>query len=289
MARTVDPAGPSSLLTTVPAVGRLGLRNRRSAEGVHVTIDHDGRWDSPLAPVGPGLAALVCDSATGIAVSLLDEHARISTALLTVDLLGPIPARGEIEAVARVETDGEIPPVGDGDFVATTAVLRDGRGQEFGRAIGWWARRPPLASGHSYGALPIPAVVPLPAASTDDPLRESLGLSGLERGPDTIAFRLDEVGNLINRLATLHGGVGALLAQVAAVAAVDAVPPPRVLSMSCHYHRAAGVDGGPVIVRGEVTRRGRTTAVATGTIDTPDGRPALVTTVTMALTPDSAR
>lgn len=269
-------------LAEVPAIATLGLRCRVSDEGVHVTVEHDGRWESALGPVGPGLAALVADSASGTAVALVDRQVRLSTTALTLDLFGAPPGSGVVEAVARVEgaRPGPVAPLGSapGDFVAAIADLRDGTGRTFGRATSWWARRP--------GGPPLRVAEPPPGPEAGEPadaLSRTLGLDGLLRGDGTVAFRLVRVGDLCNRSYTLHGGVGALLAQLAAVASLDpGTRVPQVLSLSVEYHRAAGTDGGPVHVTGTRVRQGRTSAVARGEIATADGRPALVATATIA-------
>jgi acyl-coenzyme A thioesterase PaaI-like protein len=274
-------------LPHVPASAALELCIRRTEGAVYVALDADDRWESPLAPAAPGLAALVADAATGSAVALLDGEAVISTALLTVELLA-VPRGGVISAVAHVDGGrGELLPDGHSAYVAATAVLRDGHGIEFGRALGWWARRPRRDAPLPQRPTPPPATTSGASGSTSggDPLSRTLGLEGVTRDESGVGFRLASVGELRNRSDTLHGGVGALLAHHAAVASVDAGPAvPEVLSLSTHYHRAAGTDGGPVQVRGSRIRRGRTSAVAVGEVLAADGRPALTTTVTMALT-----
>lgn len=282
MASSAETAPARDGLPDVPATAYLGLRTWRSAEGVHVAVDDDGRWESPLAPAAPGLAAVVADAATGFSVTLLDDEVVISTALLTIELLA-WPRGGMICAVAQVQSGrGEALADGFGTYVAATATLRDGDGYAFGRATSWWARRPRREERTRART----AAPPAPAGNAADPLSRTLGLGAVTRDADGITFEMAAVGELRNRSDTLHGGVGALLAHHAAVAAIDPGPEfrPEVLSLSTHYHRAAGTDGGPVQVRGSSVRRGRTSAVATGEVAAPDGRPALTTTVTMALT-----
>ena len=185
-----------------------------------------------------------------------------------------------------------------GDYVLATAVVRDGGGLEVARATSWWALRGTRAETPVAAAVPVAAGAPVdtllaspgtagaPAGDglAGTPLGRSLGLVPAALGPgDDVAFALAEVGELRNRSGTLHGGVGALLAQLAAVSTVDdGATRPDVLSLTCHYLRAAGAGNAPVRITGSLVRRGRTSAVARGVVVADDGREAMLATVTMA-------
>ena len=267
--------------TTAPAVpvtARLGLEVTATPVGVEVAVDLDGRWDAGDTVCLPGVAALLCDAATGSAVAVADPSRSISTALLSLDITG-VPRDGRLRAIATTD-------VARGDYVRATAVVRDGGGLEVARATSWWARRerrpaPPPGPAADRAA-PRRAAADTGLGAT--PLGRWLGLVPAPVAPgDDVAFALADVGELRNRSGTLHGGVGALLAQLAAVRAVDdGVTRPDVLSFTCHYLRAAGTATTPVHVSGARVRRGRTSAVASGVVHAHDGRAAMLADVTVA-------
>jgi uncharacterized protein (TIGR00369 family) len=266
-------------LRTVPLMARLGLSARATDAGVEAEVELDERWGGTTATA---LAALLCDSATGSAVALLEPDRMISTVVLNVETIAPPPRSGLLRALAR--TAGR-----RGDFVFATSSVRAADGTEFAHATSWWAVRGPRPQ-----APPPPTVsaVPHPGTAVPDPAGSAvaryLGLGKFTRADGEVSFDLTEIGALRNRSGTLHGGVGALLAQLAAVHAVDdGTRVPEVLSMTCAYLRAAA-GSGPVRISGSRIRRGRTTAVADATVAAPDGRPAMRATVTMDLGPDGS-
>jgi uncharacterized protein (TIGR00369 family) len=282
---------------------------------VEVDVDHTGDVVARLgiddrlraAPglTGAGLVAMLADCILGTDAALRGR-ARIATAVLTVDFVGHPPESGSIRAVSGEHG------VRAG-YLLTTAGIRDAGDAEVARVNGWFALRegPPVPQrAVPQRAVPQPAVaepiVPAPTAPagrppeaaspesaavpaggdpTASPLGRTLGLTSFTRGPDqAVAFELPHVGRLINSGGTLHGGVAALMASVAALATLGDEARPDVLSMTCHYLRAAGTDGGPVRVTGRQIRRGRTSAVVQGEVLAADGRPAMHTVVTTALT-----
>ena len=244
-----------------------------------------------------GLVAMLADCILGTDAALR-ARARIATAVLTVDLVGSPPETGLLTAVSG-DTGRRA------GYLHTTAGIRDGADIEVARVNGWFAARggPPVPS--SPVAVPPPPVVPpvepagrsaqvAPPAEgaaapsgadlTATPLGRTLGLASFTHGPDgTVAFELPHVGRLTNSGGTLHGGVAALMASVAALATLGSDVRPEVLSMTCHYLRGAGGDGRPVRVTGRQVRRGRTSAVVQGDVLASDGRPAMHTVVTTAL------
>jgi acyl-coenzyme A thioesterase PaaI-like protein len=236
---------------------------------------------------GAGLVAMLADCVLGTDAALR-ARSGIATVVLTVDLVGHPPETGLLRAVSG-------PSGHRAGYLHTTADVRDGAGAEVARVSGWFAVR---------GGPAVPATTPPPqphrpvsapsggepAATGDDPtatpLGRTLGLTSFTRYPDhAVGFELAEVGRLRNSGGALHGGVAALMASVAALATLDGgAGTPEVLSMTCHYLRGAGGDGGPVRVDGRQIRRGRTSAVVEGDVYAPDGRPAMHLVVTTALT-----
>ena len=264
----------------------------RNTGQVVAQLSIDDRLVAGNGLASAGLVAMLADSILGTDAALR-ARARIATAVLTVDLVGTPPETGLLRAVS-----------GDSGrragYLHTTAGIRDAGDIEVARVTGWFAARggPPVPSS-SVAVPPSPAVLPAdpedrpdqvaPAAEgaadlTATPLWRTLGLSSFTSGPGgAVTFELPHVGRLSNSGGTLHGGVAALLASVAALATLGDAVRPEVLSMTCHYLRGAGGDGRPVRVTGRQIRRGRTSAVVQGDVLAADGRPAMHTVVTTAL------
>jgi len=267
----------------------------RSTGQVVAQLAIDDRLTVGHGLASAGLVAMLADCILGTDAALR-ARARIATAVLTVDLVGSPPETGLLRAVS-----------GDSGrragYLHTTAGIRDAADVEVARVNGWFAARggPPVPSSSVVipsSAPPSPAaretakVAPpaaaAPAASGPDltgtPLGRTLGLDSFTHGPGGIvAFELPHVGRLSNSGGTLHGGVAALMASIAALATLGDDVRPEVLSMTCHYLRGAGGDGRPVRVTGRQIRRGRTSAVVQGDVLASDGRPAMHTVVTAAL------
>lgn len=269
-------------LPPVPALTRLGIRSAPTTDGrVETALDLGTHWRGAGAA---GSAALLCDAATGLAVGTLEPDRALSTAMLAVQVTGyPHPA-GQIRAVAA-------PAARRGDYVLATASVLDDSDTEFARATSWWAVRGPRVAqpgDTSPGLRPAPPVSSSgpdtrPADPTRTPFGHVLGLTGFHRDLDGTSFELAEPTPFHNRSATLHGGLGALLAELAAVSAVDdGVRLPEVLSLNCHYLRPAGPGPEPVRIRGRRIRSGRTSGVARGEVLAPDGRPAVIADITVA-------
>jgi acyl-coenzyme A thioesterase PaaI-like protein len=269
----------------------------RDTGEVVAQLDIDDRLVAGHGLAAAGLVAMLADCILGTDAALR-ARSRIATAVLTVDLVGSPPETGLLRAVS-----------GDhgrrAGYLHTTAGIRDATDSEVARVSGWFAARggPPVPSSpvavpSSPAALPVepedrPAQVARPAGGDRAPsgadltatrLGRTLGLGSFTRGPDgTVAFELPHVGRLSNSGGTLHGGVAALMASVAALATLGDAVRPEVLSMTCHYLRGAGGDGRRVRVTGRSIRRGRTSAVVQGDVLASDGRPAMHTVVTTAL------
>lgn len=235
---------------------------------------------------GAGMVALLADCVLGLD-AVFDTGAPLSTVVLSVDFLAPPPETG----VLRAESG---PPARRPGFRRTSATVRTADGTETARVTGWFSLRQ-AATGPSGawspsgtastaspwpGRGPTPAPVDVPAT----PLGRTLGLTGQETAADgTLSFLLPDSGPLFNSGGTLHGGVSALLASVAALATLPGAPAPEVLSMTCHYLRAAGGPCRAVRADGRTVRRGRTGAVVEGTVRAPDGRPAMLLQLTARL------
>jgi acyl-coenzyme A thioesterase PaaI-like protein len=279
------PNRPLHHFPPIPAAARLGLEVAATPEGVEVAVDLDERWEAGTVDSVPGVAALLCDAASGGAVALHEPTRFISTALLSLDMIAA-PRDRRLRAVGTAKS-------ARGDYVLATAVVRDGGDLEVARATSWWALRGKRAGTPLAAPLRVASADTLSAPAGDGlgatPLGQALGLVPAALGPgDDVAFALAEVGELRNRSGTLHGGVGALLAQLAAVWTVDdGAIRPDVLSLTCHYLRAAGAGNAPVRITGSRVRRGRTSAVARGVVLADDGREAMLATVTVAF-PDRA-
>jgi acyl-coenzyme A thioesterase PaaI-like protein len=220
-----------------------------------------------------GLVAMLADCILGTDAALR-SRSRIATAVLTVDFVGRPPETGLLRAVSGRHGRRA-------GFLLTSATIHADE-EEIAQVSGWFALRggtsAPLAA--SAPRRPdAPAADPWPT-----PLGRTLGLTGFTRTPDGVTVELPHVGPLSNSGGTLHGGVAALMAAVAALSTLDDAPSaPEVLSMTCHYLRAAGGDDGPVRVTGRQIRRGRTSAVVQGDVHAADGRPAMHTVLTVAL------
>ncbi|MBY8863596.1 thioesterase family protein [Nocardia sp. CA2R105] len=270
-------------LPPVPALSELGIRTSSAADGVETSLDLGPQWKG--AGVA-GLAALLCDAATGAAVGTLEPERALATAMLAVQVTGSLGTTGQVRAVAS-------PGVRRGDYVLATANVLDDSGTEFARATSWWAIREPRAPRHG-GPIDIPPpartapFIPPPVDSINTPFGHRLGLTGFRRDRVGTSFELTDPTRFHNRSSTLHGGLGALLAALAATAAMDdGMRTPEVLSLTCHYLRAAGPGADPVRVRGYSVRSGRTSGVARGEVAAPDGRPAVIADVTVAFMPST--
>ena len=219
-----------------------------------------------------GLVALLADCILGTDAALR-SRSRIATAVLTIDIVGRPPEAGLLRAVSGRHGRRA-------GFLLTSATISADE-EEIAHVSGWFALRggasAPLASS-SPRRPDVPTAEPWPT-----PLGRTLGLTRFERAQDGgVSFELPHVGPLSNSGGTLHGGVAALMATVAALSTLDDAEP-EVLSMTCHYLRAAGGDDGPVRVTGRQIRRGRTSAVVQGDVHAADGRPAMQTVLTVAL------
>lgn len=272
--RSAWPAGVPRPHPPIWKVFDVGVDRRAGGEIVaEMLVDAGMTVGRGLASAG--LVALLADCILGTDAALR-SRARIATALLTIDFLGHPPETGLLHAVSGRHARRA-------GFLLTTATVHGRDGGEIAHASGWFAVRD-----GSPARAASTAVRGLEGAPSTDPvlgaLGATLGLTGFARTPEGgVAFALPHVGPLSNSGGTLHGGVAALMATVAALTTLDDAPvTPQVLSMTCHYLRAAGGDARPVRVTGRRIRRGRTSAVVQGDVHAGDGRPAMHTVLTVA-------
>ena len=241
-----------------PAFGRLGARLEHAGPcttsvGLRLTPElllPDGR---PSAAV----TSLLADFAltTSVIASLPDLRG-VTTVALTVDHLGLPPVSGSL--VSRCTASA----YADGRPQHAAGVLHDDTGRRVAAVSGWFLAAPAEAASVQRVGL-----VREPAAAH---LLELLGVPG---GP---RFALAARDALSNALGTLHGGIGALAAQLAAEAALAGDL--RPLTSTFAYLRPTPRDG-TVTVEGAVVRAGRRTAAATATVTGPDGRSVLTSTL----------
>lgn len=237
-----------------PAFGRLGARLEDT--GPCTTAVRLPLTPELLLPGGRptgAVTSLLADFAltTSVIASLPDLRG-VTTVSLTVSHLGLPPAAGSLVSRATaVAYDGGRPQHAAG-------ALFDDTGRQVAAVSGWFLPAPAEpASAERVG------LVREPAAS------HLLDLLGVPAGP---SFELSARDALSNALGTLHGGIGALAAQLAAEAALDGDL--RPLTSAFTYLRPTPRDG-TVTVEGAVVRAGRRTGAASATVCGPDGRPVL--------------
>ena len=244
-----------------PAVGRLGAQLTAvspAATGVRLPLT-----DELLLPDG---------TATGAVTSLLADMG------LTTSVIASLPdLRGVTTIAMTVEHHGLPPRSGALLSSCTAGHYADGRPQhaagtvhdEDGRLVasvsGWF-----LAAPADAVAVDREGLVREPMAGHLQDLLQTTG------GPD---FSLQARDALSNALGSLHGGVGALAAQLAAAAAVE--PGWLPLTSSFTYLRPTPRDG-TVRVTGTAVRQGRRTALATSSITDGPGRTLVTATLVSA-------
>ena len=237
-----------------PAFGRLGARLEDVAPcTTSVRLPLTPELLLPDGRPSGAVTSLLADFAltTSVIASLPDLRG-VTTVVLTVDHLALPPASGSL--VSRC-TAGAY--AGGGPQHAAGA-LHDDTGRQVAAVSGWFLAAPAeAASAERVGLVQEPAAAHL------------LDLLGVAGGP---SFGLIGRDALINALGTLHGGIGALAAQLAAEAALAGDL--RPLTTTFAYLRPTHRDG-TVTVHGTVVRSGRRTGAASATVTGPDGRTVL--------------
>jgi uncharacterized protein (TIGR00369 family) len=155
--------------------------------------------------------------------------------------------------------------------------VSDGEGREVAGVRAWFILLPGrVAAPISWtdpddGYAPDPGALAGPDAGFG-PIGAHLGLTR-----DGDRLRLRSRPGLCNRLGTLHGGVGALLADLAAGAALRQAGAPRYqpLTTTYSYLRTTGQVGEIVAIEAEVVKPGRAVAMVESRVLTAAGGVAL--------------
>jgi acyl-coenzyme A thioesterase PaaI-like protein len=241
-----------------PAFGRLGAR--LADVGAATTAVHLPLTTELLLPDGRSSGAvtsLLADFAltTSVIASLPDLRG-VTTVALTVEHLALPPTTGAL--VSRCTAT----PYADGRPSHAVGALHDDAGRQVAAVSGWFLAAPAeAASAERVGLVREPAAAHL------------LDLLGVTGGP---RFDLAARDALSNALGTMHGGIGALAAQLAAETALATEL--RPLTSTFAFLRPTPRDG-TVTVDGAVVRAGRRTGAATATVTGPDGRAVLTSTL----------
>ena len=225
-----------------PAVGRLGARLDRIGAGsttVHLPMTGEllltgGR------PSAAGVAMVADVALTTAVVASLPGAEAVTTIAMTLDLLRPPPAEGELVA------ESQAAPYAGGAPQHCSGTIHAADGDPVAVISGWFVPNPVDAAASDQTG-----VVVEPAAPDVGAL---LGWEEVAAGRRLVAR--DALSNVAG---TLHGGVGALACVVAAEEQLGADY--RVLQASLGYLRPTPRDGA-VTVQFELVRRGRRTATA---------------------------
>lgn len=241
-----------------PAVGRLGARLEDVGPGTTAVrlpltpelLLPDGR------PSGAVTSLLADVALTTSVIASLPDLRGVTTVVLTVDHLALPPTSGSlVSRCTAAAYDGDRPQHAAG-------ALFDDTGRQVAAVSGWFLAAPAeAASVERVGLVEEPAAAHL------------LDLLGVAAGP---RFELAARDALSNALGTLHGGIGALAAQLAAEAALETDLRPLLSTFA--YLRPTPRDG-TVTVEGAVVRSGRRTGAAAATVTGPDGRTVLTSSL----------
>ena len=228
----LEDAGPCTTAVRLPLTPELLLP--------------DGR------PSGAVTSLLADFALTTSVIASLPDLRGVTTVALTVDHLALPPTSGSL--VSRCTA---VPYAGDRPSHAAGALFDD-TGRQVAAVSGWFLAAPAeAASVERVGGVQEPAAAHL------------LDLLRVPAGP---SFGLSARDALSNALGTMHGGIGALAAQLAAEAVLETDL--RPLLSTCTYLRPTPRDG-TVRVVGTAVRSGRRTGAASATVTGPDDRTVL--------------
>lgn len=246
-----------------PAVGRVGARLVALSPGAtSLRMPLVPELLLPTgAPTGAVTSLLADMGLTTSVIASLPDLRGVTTIAMTVDHHGLPPAAG---ALVSTCTAGAY---ADGRPQHASGTLHDDSGRLVATVSGWFLAAPAEA----VAADRVGLVLEPPAAHLLDLLQ-------VAPGPDVTLVARDA---LSNALGSLHGGVGALAAQLTAAAVLD--PDLVPLTSAFTYLRPTPRDGA-VRVTGTLVRAGRRTAVASSTVTDADGR-TLVTSTLVAARP----
>lgn len=243
-----------------PAFGRLGALLEDTGPGTTAVrlplapelLLPDGR------PSGAVTSLLADFALTTSVIASLPDLRGVTTVALTVDHLALPPASGSL--VSRCTATA----YADGVPQHAVGTLHDDTGRPVAAVSGWFLAAPAeAASAERVGLVREP------------PAAHLLDLLGVPAGP---RFELGARDALSNALGTLHGGIGALAAQLAAEAALETDLRPLLSSFA--YLRPTPRDG-TVTVEGAVVRSGRRTGAVSSTVTGPDGRTVLTASLVL--------
>jgi uncharacterized protein (TIGR00369 family) len=262
----------------IPVMTLFGV-NPRDAEGGTSTADLEIRPDMLGADgcLPPGLLAYLTDVLAGTAISCVADRRPMVTVTITVEpVVDDLPTEGFLTGRAKVVSTR-------GDRIFAQGEIRSASkpGEHDGRLVarvGSWflvlSQRPGFAPKEPPTmAPPQPGSAPLRDVGLG-PVGQLLGVTSLEGTPGAAQAVLPMRPELMNLSLLLHGGVGALYADLVCAAALGGGTY-RPLTSTYSYLRSAGADGKDVGVRARVLKPGRAVATVEAEILTDEGKPAL--------------
>lgn len=257
-------------LPLIPVMGLFGIRPRDIDAGT----SHAYQQLSPdlLAADGTlpaGLLAVLADVVTGGAIAhRLPIGQGIVTVTLTVEpTVEQLPTEGTLVGSATVVAERGPLYLAEGD-------VRTLGGQQVARLSAWFMRLPGR-SAVTPSDPPSTGPVSLPADAGLGPIGRLVGITELSRADGSAAATAVVRPDLVNLGLALHGGAGALLADLVCLAALGEGASHQPLTSTYSYLRSTGVIGAPVQVQARVLKPGRTVAAVEAEVLTAAGKPAL--------------
>jgi uncharacterized protein (TIGR00369 family) len=262
----------------IPAMMLFGV-NPRNADGGVCTADLEIRPDmmGPDGCLPPGLLAFLTDVLAGTAISYFSNRRPMVTVTITVEpVVDDLPTDGFLTGQAKV-----VSTRGDRIFAQGEIRAASKPGEHDGRLVarvgswflvldqrpGFTPKDPPAITS------PAPSSAPVPDVGLG-PVGQLIGVTSLVTTPGAAQAVLPMRPELMNLSFLLHGGIGALYADLVCAAAVGGGTY-RPLTSTYSYLRSAGADGTDVGVRARVLKPGRAVATMEAEILTEAGKPAL--------------